>query len=1290
MRNTDRAVGRCPVADVTIGGVNAHALIDTGSEVTTVTESWLHEHFPQTKPAYLNWLRLKGAHGFDIPYNGVIEVTLTIGTQTLADIIVLVVKDSDDIETRDRKKQVPVVLGMNVLGKIENFLKECGASSIFQSVMYTQKLNRTSVRGIARVAGPDPVLVPAESSVCVRITSPACSTQLVAEQLQTSLPGGLMLVPTLISSNREYRYVRLVNVTSSSVCLQPRTPIAVLHVAEGVKGDEVTLTLNESTISYETCTATPLRDSNVNVPCPDFEGTTEQREQLQRLLNQHRNVFATDDNDLGYTDRVQHRIPVKDDIPVAQPYRPIPPRHFDEVRDHIQGLLAKKIIVESHSPYAAPIVLVRKKDGTLRLCVDYRRLNAKTVGDAYPLPRIQESFDALVGAQYFTTLDLASGYHQIAMHPTDQPKTAFVTPFGLYEYTRMPFGLATAPATFQRLMHGVMSDFMYNFALVYLDDILVFSKTFDEHIAQLDRLFGRIEQTGLKLKTSKCQLLRREVTYLGHTVSAQGVGCESEKTEVVRNWPRPKTVKQLQSFIGFASYYRRFVKQFSQKAGVLHDLVTAKRTTNNKRCVNNIEDAWGPEHDAAFDALKNSLTTTPVLGFADYSRPFHLETDASHEGLGAILSQEQEDGNIRVIAYASRRLKPSEKNAANYSSMKLEMLALKWAVADKFRHYLMGGKFSVTTDNNPLVHFKTAKVGAIEQRWAAELAQFDFDIVYRPGKVNPADALSRHPVNANDEIPDNSRSTLVPSHIACIHETFCEQKEIHTTSCATCNLHEQSPQTLSRMQHEDADIEIILEAWPRRPTSKDQPTAVKVLIKQFNKLRMISGVLYREVRDPCLGVLQQLVLPSIMKPTVLTSLHDSMGHQGMDRTIKLLQRRVYWPRMHRETKDYIRNCERCLMCSQPKDTSKMGHLLATRPLEIIAIDFTILEPASDGKENVLVITDVFTKFTQAIPTRDQRATTVANVLRREWFVRYGVPRRIHSDQGRNFESGLIQELCELYSIEKSYTTPYHPQGNAQCERFNSTMHGLLRSLAPEQKRHWPELLPELVQAYNSTPHASTGFSPHFLLFGEEPQLPVDALLGNTKSPSTAGYVDWVRTHRNRLHEAHELAQKQQRIAAAKRKERHDVTVTESTLAIGDFVYIRDRTCRGRNKIQDIWSPIVHVVTCVPYVGSNVYVVMPATGGPNKTLNRASLLPARPPATEVDNYAAREESLPDDEAVLLVPETATAPDPPGIVEAVPASVPPGSNDIANDVIIPRRSTRTTAGVPPDRFCFKNWV
>ena len=402
--------------------------------------------------------------------------------------------------------------------------------------------------------------------------------------------------------------------------------------------------------------------------------------------------------------------------------------------------------------------------------------------------------------------------------------------------------------------------------------------------------------------------------------------------------------------------------------------------------------------------------------------------------------------------------------------------------------------------------------------------------------------------------------------------------------------------------------------WPRRPAFKDQRPLVKLLIKQFNRLRMISGVLYGEVRDLCAGVQQQIVLPASTKPDVLSALHDSMGHQGVDRAIKLLQRRVYWPRMHRETKDYIRNCERCLMCRQPTDKAKMGHLLATRPLETIAVDFTMLAPASDGRENVLVITDVFTKFTPAIPTRDQRAATVAKVLQRKWFIRYGVPRRLHSDQCKNFESALIHELCELYAIKKSHTTPNHPQGNAQCERFNYTMHGLLRSLSFAQKRNWPGRLHELVQAYNLTPHASIGFLPYFLLFGDEPRLSVDALVANHNSVPTAGYVNWVRTHRNRLRDAHELADQQQRIAAAKRTARHDAKVTESRLTIGDFVYIRDRTFRGRNKIQDRWSHIVHVVTCVPFAGSNVYVVQPATGGSTKTLNRASLLPARPPAT----------------------------------------------------------------------------
>ena len=446
--------------------------------------------------------------------------------------------------------------------------------------------------------------------------------------------------------------MRLANLSAEDYILARRTPVAVLHAVDGIESDEgvqITTTCNEMTISMEP--SIPESAPSDAVPCPAFDGTDDEQARLHALLNQYAHGFTQDDLDLGYTEAVQHRIPTSDDAPVAQPYRSIPPNQLQEVKEHIKGLLAQRVIVESHSPYAAPVVLVRKKDGSLRLCVDYRRLNLKTVGDAYPLPRIQESLDALVGAQYFSTLDLASGYHQISMDPRDQHKTAFTTPFGLYEYTRMPMGLASAPATFQRLMQATMSDFAFQFLLVYLDDLLVYSKTFDEHMEHLERLLQRVTETGLKLKASKCQFLRREVTYLGHTISADGVSCESGKVECVQNWPTPTTTTELRSFLGFASYYRRFISGFARIAGPLHDLVSEGAKHSKKKAAD-VSRLWGPKHQEAFDSLKEAMTTAPVLGYADYTKPFILETDASHDGLSAILSQEQ-DGKSRMLADAS-------------------------------------------------------------------------------------------------------------------------------------------------------------------------------------------------------------------------------------------------------------------------------------------------------------------------------------------------------------------------------------------------------------------------------------------------------------------------------------------------------------------------------------------------------------------------------------------------------------------------------------------------------------
>ena len=317
------------------------------------------------------------------------------------------------------------------------------------------------------------------------------------------------------------------------------------------------------------------------------------------------------------------------------PYRRIPPSQLEEVKQHIEKLIQKGTVVESTSNYASPIVVVRKRSGDIRLCNDFRLLNAKTVKDAHALPRINESMDALHGSKWFSCLDLQSAYAQVPMHPDDQYKTAFSTPFGLYEHTRMAYGLCNGPSTFQRLMQTMFRKELFNTILCYLDDVLVFSTTIQEHIERLDVVFTKLTEYGLKLEKRKCHFFQPEVKYLGHQVSASGIGTDPEKISAVREWPIPTKLRDLRSFIGFTSYYRRYVAGYSTMAKPLHDLVTecCAETKYNKRTKFDIRDQWTDECRAAFNKLKEKLTEAPVLGFADYSKTFILETDASDRGL---------------------------------------------------------------------------------------------------------------------------------------------------------------------------------------------------------------------------------------------------------------------------------------------------------------------------------------------------------------------------------------------------------------------------------------------------------------------------------------------------------------------------------------------------------------------------------------------------------------------------------------------------------------------------------
>ncbi len=1001
-----------------MGGVSVSCLVDTGSMVSTITESLFRQQFEpwgQERLKSCHWLELRAANGLAIPYIGYLELDVELCGKSLRACGILVVKDPPGAVS----SQVPGVLGMNIIRRCYGELFGQHGLALFDlpvvseaPKLVTQALQKCHEASVSVCHGAGKVKVRGKKACHIpdgvmKIIAATCSEQYdgktaLFEPPESGLPAGLLASPALVSVVRGTAYIPIVNVGSSNALLYPHAIVGTL--------DEVRVVSLPAGVTEVPPVVATVSSQSASVPVQDPIAALElghlpadTQGKVRALLGQFSFVFSTHEGDLGCTDLISHEIPLLDDVPVRQRYRRIPPSEYEVVKDHINQLLGAQVIRESSSPYASPIVLVKKKDGSLHMCVDYRLLNGKTRKDAFPLPRIDESLDALTGARWFSTMDLASGYNQVPVAESDRPKTAFCTPFGLFEWNRMPFGLCNAPSTFQRLMQRIFGDQQCQSLLLYLDDIVVFSTTIEQHLERLGVVLGRLQHEGLKVKLSKCAFFQREVRYLGHVISDQGVSTDPSKIEAVSNWPLPATLSELRSFLGFASYYRRFVEGFAKLAAPLHRLVAELAGRRSRRADQSITGRWTEECCRSFEALKACLTSAPVLAYADFTLPFILEVDASHGGLGAVLSQEQE-GKVRPIAYASRGLRPTERNMRNYSSMKLEFLALKWAMTEKFREYLLGHKCVVYTDNNPLSHLSSAKLGATEQRWAAQLASFDFEIRYRSGRSNAnADALSRrHPPEAQD-MQAMVCGTLLPEPL----QQVLQVDKIKATQVTVAALPHHPPSDIATLQQDDPVIQEILVFWTRkqRPNQDERKRMSKsalVLLQQWDQLVERDGVLYRQIfRPDGAEVVFQLLLPAALKTDVLTEVHQGHGHQGVERTLELLRQRCYWPGMTAEVARWCQACERCQVAkmSQPAARSFMGHLLASRPNEILAIDFTVLEPSRNGVEDVLVMTDVFSKYTWAVPTRDQRATTVAQVLVAEWFSRFGVPARIHSDQG---------------------------------------------------------------------------------------------------------------------------------------------------------------------------------------------------------------------------------------------------------------------------------------------------
>lgn len=827
----------------------------------------------------------------------------------------------------------------------------------------------------------------------------------------------------------------------------------------------------------------------------------------------------------------------------------------------------------------------KKKDSSIRLCVDLRKVNDLTIKDSFPLPRIDDCLDALRGNTWYSTIDLASGYHQLSVHPSDKCKTAFVTNKGLFEFNRMPFGLSSAGATFSRLMEFVLAGLQWETCVVYLDDIIIFSRSFEEHVTRLQQVLDRVLSAGLKVAPKKCFLFQRQVAFLGHIVNSEGILPDPSKVEAVESWPQPKNVKDLRSFLGTCSYYRKYVKDFAKIAHPLHRL-TEK----------NVLFKWNEDCNQAFNLLKQALTTSPILVYPCMEKEFILDTDASGTGVGAVLSQIQDNGKEHVIAYFSKALSKTERQ---YCVTRRELLAIVFAVKH-FHHYLYGTHFTVRTDHGALNWLKNFKnpEGQLA-RWLEVLGTYNYTIKHRPGlKHGNADGLSRRPCTQcnhcdRKEVIESALKIENPSVRAI---DLLDETEPENTEIVTNWLDNKTPGELREAQNNDHVIKTVL-TWKEnqnKPTwqeishlSRDH----KTYWGQWDRLTVMDGVLYRKwINLTTEETTLQYILPSVYRNQVLLLLHNDQfaGHLGLKRTLARVRFRFYWAGYHVFIERWCKRCKECQQRNQPKCKSRgsLQSYVVGEPMERISLDMIGPVPRSNsGNKYVLVVTDYFTRFAEAYAIPDLNTTTVADKLMVEFICRYGLPLQIHTDQGVQFTSELFVELCKRLHIDKTRNSPYHPQSSGLVERLNRTIEDMLSKFISKHQRDWDQYLPYLMMAYRSSVHETIGETPCFMMFGREVQLPVDLLFGKGSNSETENIPSYVDTLLNRFEKVYETVRDRLLSASTRQKNRYDLSCTFPKYKVGEGVLMQDsRKYKGRSpKLQMRWTGPYTVVQVISEV-----------------------------------------------------------------------------------------------------------
>ena len=955
-----------------------------------------------------------------------------------------------------------------------------------------------------------------------------CGLVLFGERQLVKTDERVMVAPIVTEADsNDSVLIELVNTTRSEVSLQPGTKLA--HLQPFVS--EVNA-VNEDQAD-KVADAVPIEDLKLS------HLSDEQQTNLLQVLKKHQ-VWPMS-GQLGTTRLVEHPIDVQEAQPVRQrPYR-VPETKRQQIAKEVQKMLLSNIIQPSASPWSSPVLLLEKPNGEFRFCVDYRRLNEKTKKDAYPLPRIDETLDALGNAAWFSTLDLQSGFWQIPMKGADMEKTAFATHNGHWEFRVMPFGLANAPATFQRLMDLVLSGLHWTHCLVYLDDVIVFAPTEEEHLRRLDLVLGRISKAGLTLKPSKCHWMKSSVKFLGHIISGKGVMVDPAKVESVSNFPVPKNSTEVRSFLGLTSYYRRFIDDFASRSKALAELTKKKRIFK-----------WTEEAQKSFDDLKTCLTTAPVLRCPDFNLPFKLYTDACDYGIGAVLAQDAPDGEV-VVAYASRLLKSSE---LKYAVLQKEALGIVWSLKH-FYPYLYGRHFTVITDHRPLKWLKTMNApNNLFARWISEIQSYNFDVIHRPGRLHSnADTLSRN-------LPKGEDSLL-----------------------------EISVQNFRQLQKEDS----YAGQWIRFLVDNINP-GEKALLAKFERERHShfiaeDGCVYRKITEKSGRIRKQFIVPKKMIGQILLKFHDNplSAHPGFFRTYRKIQMSYFWPTMKSDIKRHVRLCKDCVRFKSAKPATKtpLKSIEAERPLQIVAMDFVGPLPKSDrGNQYALVLVDHFTRWPVVYAVEDTEAETVARLLR-DFIHCYGCPEELLSDRGSQFTSELIKAMCKQLGVKKIYTCSFRPSSNGLNEHLNGTLFNAVKMYASKKPSTWDEYLDAVTFAFRTTPHSVTMHTPAFLMYGREVNSPLDM-----KPPTRLYTEDYIKNMQNERQQAYALVKELVTKEQKRQKSYHDKGIKELSVKVGDKIWLRDFIVK-KGTSKKFHQPWIGPYEVSKVIGrNNVEIIMP--------------------------------------------------------------------------------------------------